>query len=101
MISTVFENEYVTVMTRRDVNAIVNGFNKTCDCNWKDDEICDECCSIDDLSFKLKDNPDCNIFVKFKDDWRWSARRYVNSISEYIEEELESDIELVKYQRKL
>ncbi|AFR52445.1 hypothetical protein D302_gp133 [Campylobacter phage CP30A] len=103
MVSTVFENDYVEVVTRKDAEFIVENFIKTCDCDWNDDENCDKCASIDNLKFHLEDNPNCLIFVRYKyktpegrEEWRWSTRRYVSSISEYIEEELESDIELVK-----
>ncbi|MGI7727682.1 hypothetical protein ACNGL0_08050 [Campylobacter jejuni] len=107
MVSTVFENDYVEVVTRKDAKSIVENFIKTCDCDWNDDENCDKCASIDSLKFHLEANRDCNIFIRFKfnkDDktnLRWSGNLCVNSISEYVENELESDIELVKYNRKL
>lgn len=103
MIFTVFENEYVEVVTRKQADYMIKNFIKTCDCNWSDyEEDCNRCCSIRDLEFKLKDNPSCVIFVrlkykyKYKYGWRWHIRNYVSSISEYIDEELEDDIKLVK-----
>lgn len=103
MVTTLFENEYVEVLNRKQADYIVKNFVKTCDCNWENNENCNKCCSIENLKHHLEDNPNCLIFVRYKyktpegrEEWRWSTRRYVSSISEYIEEELESDIELVK-----
>ncbi len=103
MVTTLFENEYVEVLNRKQADYIVKNFVKICNCNWENNEDCDKCCSIENLKYQLEDNPSCLIFVRYKyktpegrEEWRWSTRRHVSSISEYIEEELDSDIELVK-----
>ncbi|QQV87826.1 hypothetical protein [Campylobacter phage CJLB-7] len=42
MVTTLFENEYVEVLNRKQADYIVKNFVKTCNCNWEDDEDCDK-----------------------------------------------------------
>lgn len=104
-----FENEYVEVVTRNRAKSMVEHFNKTktCDCNWNNDEACDECASMDSLRFQLENNEDCHIFVRFKfykDDAKnlgWYRSMYMYSIQEYVDFKLKHDTESVKYNRDI
>lgn len=85
---------------------MLDNFVKTCSCNWENEENCIKCACIEDLSYALKERPNCNVFALFKfktitgdDNWRWDAIKLRDSIEEYIEEDLPGDIAYVKYMR--